>query len=61
MGEKTGFMDKTQGTLFFEIERILKAKRPPFFFLENVKHILNHNKGNNSNNHVHIDETRIPL
>ncbi len=45
MGEKTGFMDKTQGTLFFEIERILKAKRPPFFFLENVKHILNHNKG----------------
>lgn len=45
MGERTGFKDKTQGTLFFEIERILRAKRPPFFFLENVKNILSHNKG----------------
>lgn len=45
MGRATGFNDKTQGTLFFEIARILKAKRPPFFFLENVKNILSHDNG----------------
>lgn len=44
MGLDTGFEDRTQGTLFFEIEKILEAKRPKFFFLENVKNILSHNK-----------------
>src|SRR5208283_2992341 len=33
-----GFLDKTQGTLFFEIKRILAEKRPQAFVLENVKH-----------------------
>jgi DNA (cytosine-5)-methyltransferase 1 len=42
MGRATGFSDKIQGTLFFEIARILAAKRPSFFFLENVKNILSH-------------------
>lgn len=42
MGRKTGFGDKAQGTLFFEIARILEEKRPMFFFLENVKNILSH-------------------
>jgi DNA (cytosine-5)-methyltransferase 1 len=41
-----GFKDKTQGTLFFEIERILDEKRPQAFVLENVKHLLRHDKGN---------------
>ena len=40
-----GFRDKTQGTLFFEITRILDEKRPEAFVLENVKHLLRHDKG----------------
>jgi DNA (cytosine-5)-methyltransferase 1 len=40
-----GFSDKTQGTLFFEIKRILEEKRPQAFVLENVKHLLRHDKG----------------
>lgn len=45
MGRATGFSDETQGTLFFEIARVLEAKRPLFFFLENVKNIKSHDKG----------------
>lgn len=45
MGRATGFSDETQGTLFFEIARVLEAKRPLFFFLENVKNINSHDKG----------------
>ena len=37
LGRETGFEDKTQGTLFFDVCRILKAKRPRAFMLENVK------------------------
>jgi DNA (cytosine-5)-methyltransferase 1 len=40
-----GFQDKTQGTLFYEIIRILKEKKPPAFFLENVRNFLHHDKG----------------
>jgi DNA (cytosine-5)-methyltransferase 1 len=40
-----GFRDKTQGTLFFEIKRLLAEKRPHAFVLENVKHLLRHDKG----------------
>ena len=43
-GEKRGFED-TRGTLFFNIAQILKIKRPEAFFLENVKHLKNHDKG----------------
>ena len=43
-GKRRGFED-TRGTLFFEIARIIKAKRPKIVFLENVKGLLNHNKG----------------
>lgn len=45
MGKKTGFQDKTQGTLFFDICRILKEKRPKAFMLENVKNLKSHDKG----------------
>lgn len=44
-GLKKGFSD-TRGTLFFEIERILKDKRPKAFLLENVKQLQGHDKGN---------------
>ncbi|MGB4594454.1 MAG: DNA (cytosine-5-)-methyltransferase [Anaerolineaceae bacterium] len=45
LGRLTGFLDKTQGTLFFDIVRILNAKRPKAFLLENVKNLMNHDKG----------------
>ena len=43
-GKRLGFED-TRGTLFFEIARIIKDKRPKYFLLENVKGLLNHNRG----------------
>jgi len=43
-GKRRGFED-TRGTLFFEITRIIKSKRPKVLFLENVKGLLNHDKG----------------
>jgi len=43
-GKRRGFED-TRGTLFFEVARILKVKRPKIILLENVKGLLNHNKG----------------
>jgi DNA (cytosine-5)-methyltransferase 1 len=44
IGEMKGFGD-TRGTLFFEIERILRAKSPKAFLLENVRNLVSHNKG----------------
>ena len=43
-GKRGGFNDM-RGTLFFDAARILKAKRPKAFFLENVKGLLNHDRG----------------
>ena len=43
MGKRAGFKHETQGTLFFDVLRILKAKKPQVFILENVKGILSHN------------------
>ena len=45
LGRATGFEDKTQGTLFFDVCRILKEKRPKAFLLENVKNLCSHDKG----------------
>lgn len=45
LGRATGFADKTQGTLFFDVCRILKAKRPKAFMLENVKNLESHDHG----------------
>ena len=46
IGKKEGFANETCGTLFFEIERILKEKRPKSFLLENVKNLKSHDDGN---------------
>lgn len=46
IGKKEGFANETSGTLFFEIERILKEKRPPAFMLENVRNLTAHDGGN---------------
>jgi len=43
-GERKGFCD-TRGTLFFDIERIIEAKQPKAFILENVKGLTSHDKG----------------
>ncbi|MGK7885066.1 MAG: DNA cytosine methyltransferase [Crocosphaera sp.] len=43
-GDRQGFLD-TRGTLFFNIEEILRTKRPYAFLLENVKHLKSHDKG----------------
>ena len=43
-GKRRGFQD-TRGTMFFEVARIIKVKRPKIILLENVKGLLNHNKG----------------
>jgi DNA (cytosine-5)-methyltransferase 1 len=46
-GYKQGFEDKNgRGNLFFDIVRILKEKKPKAFFLENVKNLKTHDKGN---------------
>lgn len=44
-GKRLGFKDETRGTLFFEIEDILRRHQPKAFFLENVKGLVIHNKG----------------
>lgn len=45
LGRKHGFLDETQGTLFFDIARIIKHKKPKAFMLENVKNLISHDKG----------------
>jgi DNA (cytosine-5)-methyltransferase 1 len=45
LGKSHGFKDETQGTLFFDIARIIEAKKPKTFLLENVKNLLSHDKG----------------
>ena len=44
-GKRLGFLD-TRGTLFFDVERILKEKKPFGFVLENVEGLVNHDKEN---------------
>ncbi|MEG1482522.1 DNA cytosine methyltransferase [Clostridium sp.] len=45
-GYRKGFEDERSGHLFFEALRIIKAKKPKAFFLENVKNLVGHDKGN---------------
>ena len=40
LGRPHGFECTTQGTLFFDIQRIIEAKKPKAFLLENVKNLL---------------------
>lgn len=45
LGKPHGFECTTQGTLFFDVARIIAEKQPKAFLLENVKNLLSHNKG----------------
>lgn len=56
-GNRQGFEDeKGRGTLFFELVRIFKAKKPKVIFLENVKNLVGHDNGNTFS--VIIDELK---
>ena len=56
-GNRQGFEDeKGRGTLFFELVRIFKAKKPQIIFLENVKNLVGHDNGNTFS--VIIDELK---
>lgn len=46
LGRPHGFECTTQGTLFFDVARIIAAKQPKAFLLENVKNLISHDKGN---------------
>ena len=46
LGIETGFKDKTQGTLFFDVADIISRHHPKAFYLENVKNLTSHDKGN---------------
>ncbi|HBH90508.1 DNA (cytosine-5-)-methyltransferase [Ponticaulis sp.] len=45
LGRAHGFLDETQGTLFFDVARIIDHHRPAAFLLENVKNLKSHDKG----------------
>lgn len=45
LGKAHGFACETQGTLFFDVARIIEEKRPRAFLLENVKNLVSHDKG----------------
>ena len=45
-GHKKGFKDNKDGNLFFSIKEIIEIKKPKVFFLENVRHLKNHDNGN---------------
>jgi DNA (cytosine-5)-methyltransferase 1 len=53
MGSKGGFTDE-RGTLFFQIEKIIKAKQPELFILENVRGLRTHNNGETFNKIMHV-------
>lgn len=46
LGRAHGFECNTQGTLFFDVEKIIEARQPKYFVLENVKNLKSHDKGN---------------
>ena len=45
IGQREGFKHETQGTLFYDVLRIIRNKRPAAFLLENVKGLVSHDKG----------------
>lgn len=45
-GQKKGFLDEARGTLFYDIVKILKARQPKAYFIENVRGLLTHDNGN---------------
>src|ERR1044072_949228 len=59
LGNPHGFAHATQGTLFFEVAKIINAKRPRAFVLENVKNLMTHNGGDTFNTIMRILEHEL--
>ncbi|WP_336276027.1 DNA (cytosine-5-)-methyltransferase [Nocardioides sp. B-3] len=59
LGRPHGFRDPTQGTLFFDVARIIEKKRPRAFLLENVRNLISHDKGNTFRIIRHRPETEL--
>lgn len=59
LGRAHGFADETQGTLFFDVQRVIAAKRPAAFLLENVKNLVSHDKGNTFRVIRHVLEDKL--
>lgn len=59
IGKRQGFAHKTQGTLFYDIARIIKAKKPSAFLLENVKGLTTHNGGDTLKTIVSVLEKEL--
>ena len=45
-GKRLGFQDETKGTLFFDVERIMRQTHPKYALLENVRNLASHDEGN---------------
>lgn len=59
LGNEHGFKHATQGTLFFDVARIIEKKRPKAFLLENVKNLKGHDKGNTFKTIMHTLEKEL--
>lgn len=59
LGRPHGFADKTQGTLFFDVARIIAEKRPKAFLLENVKNLVSHDKGRTFSTIIDVLRTEL--
>lgn len=57
-GNRKGFAD-TRGTLFFDVEEIIEKHRPKAIFLENVKNLISHDKGNTFKTIIEILEKKL--
>ena len=57
-GNRKGFAD-TRGTLFFDVEKIIEKHRPKVVFLENVKNLVSHDKGNTFKTIIEILEQKL--
>ena len=55
-GKLEGFNDRTRGTLFFDVARILEEKKPKMFLLENVKGLKSHKQGETMNTIIDVLE-----
>jgi DNA (cytosine-5)-methyltransferase 1 len=59
LGRPHGFQCTTQGTLFFDVQRIIDAKRPSAFLLENVRNLVSHDGGNTFRTIKHVLENEL--
>ena len=58
-GKQAGFKDKTKGTVFYEIAKIIRKTRPKAVFLENVQNLLSHDKGQTFETIIDILENNL--